>query len=73
MIKEITKNNKEKIKIIGHIWTAFLHLLEKCHRSDYKLLVTEVLKTHEGEVKAAEARMQVTIDQEVANVKAVKE
>ena len=52
MIKKLISHCNRKYTIIISIWKVFSVLLEYCCQSDYRMLISDITKQHEVEIKA---------------------
>ena len=49
MIKEICRNIKNKKSIVVPVMRVYQQLLEKCHASEWRMLINEVANSYEDE------------------------
>jgi hypothetical protein len=74
MIKKLISHCNRKYTIIISIWKVFSVLLEYCCQSDYRMLISDITKQHEVEIKACRraSRPSAELERERTNERTLR-
>jgi len=56
LMQKCLEHTKNKYKTITSIWKVYSILLEYCCASDYRMLISQLSREHQGEMQELEAK-----------------
>ena len=73
MIKKLISHCNRKYTIIISIWKVFSVLLEYCCQSDYRMLISDITKQHEVEIKGLQNSFEAKCEDFLNNERILKQ